>query len=72
MIWDVMGESIYQRVQSFTELAVALYAFSSTRSFGLPPSIGRGVKPPSTLTGFFRTARADDEMRRFCSGLWNT
>jgi aspartate/methionine/tyrosine aminotransferase len=68
VIWDVMGESIYQRVQSFTELATALYAFSSSRSFGLPPAIGRGVKPPSTLTGFFRTARADDEMRRFLLG----
>jgi len=68
MIWDVMGESIYQRVQSFTELATALYAFSSSRSFGLPPAIGHGVKPPSTLTGFFRTARADDEMRRFLLG----
>jgi hypothetical protein len=68
LIWDVMGESIYQRVQSFTELATALYAFSSTRSFGLPPAMGRGTKPSPTLTGFFRAARADDEMRRFLLG----
>ncbi len=68
MIWDVMGESIYQRVQSFTELATALYSFSSTRSFGLPPAIGRGTRPSPTLTGFFRTARSDDEMRRFLLG----
>ncbi len=30
-IWDLMGDSIYQRVQSFTELAVALHAFSASR-----------------------------------------
>ncbi len=35
IIWDVMGESIYQRVQSFAELATALYSFSSTRSLGV-------------------------------------
>ena len=63
-----MGESIYQRVQSFTELATALYAFSSTRSFGSSSAIGRGIKPPPTLTDFFRTARADDEMRSFLLG----
>jgi hypothetical protein len=68
IIWDVMGDSIYQRVQSFTELATALYAFSTSRSFGSLPAMGRGSKPPPTLTGFFRTARADDEMRRFLLG----
>ncbi|MEW5720397.1 MAG: hypothetical protein AB1817_17365, partial [Chloroflexota bacterium] len=68
IIWDVMGDSIYQRVQSFTELAAALYAFSLTRAFGAPPALGRSAKPPPTLTGFFRTARADDEMRRFLLG----
>jgi len=68
IIWDVMGESIYQRVASFTELATALYAFSSTRAFATPPAITRITKPPPTLTGFIRTARADDEMRRFLLG----
>ena len=65
VIWDVLDESIYQRVQSFTELATALYAFSSTRSFGSTPGIVRGAKPSSTLSGFFRANRADDEMRCF-------
>jgi aspartate/methionine/tyrosine aminotransferase len=68
IIWDVMGESIYQRVQSFTELATALYTFSSTRSFGSSSTISRGIKPPPTLTDFFRSARADDEMRSFLLG----
>ena len=34
IIWDVMGESIYQRVQSFSELATALYSFSATALWG--------------------------------------
>ena len=37
IIWDVMGDSIYQRVQSFTELATALYAFSANRPVRLSP-----------------------------------
>jgi aspartate/methionine/tyrosine aminotransferase len=65
IIWDMMGESIYQRVQSFAELAAALYSFSSTRSFGALPAIVRGTKLSPALAGFFRTARADDEMRQF-------
>jgi aspartate/methionine/tyrosine aminotransferase len=68
LIWQVMGDSIYQRTSSFTELATALYAFSLTRSFASPTMLARPVKPPPTLTGFFRTARADDEMRRFLLG----
>ncbi len=68
IIWDVMGESIYQRVQSFAELATALYSFSSTRSFGAPPAVVRGPKLSPALAGFFRTARADDEMRHFLMG----
>ncbi|MEW5873180.1 MAG: aminotransferase class I/II-fold pyridoxal phosphate-dependent enzyme [Chloroflexota bacterium] len=68
MIWEVMGESITQRVQSFAELATALYSFSSTRSFGAPQAGARGTKLPAALAGFFRTARADDEMRHFLVG----
>ena len=44
IIWDVIGESIYQRVQSFAELATALYSFSSTRSFSATPPAIRGAK----------------------------
>lgn len=68
IIWDVLGESIYQWVQSFTELATALYAFSTSRSFETPPTIARGTKLSPALVGFFRTARADDEMRHFLIG----
>lgn len=68
IIWDVLGESIYQWVQSFTELATALYSFSTARSFDMPPAIARGTKLSPALAGFFRTARADDEMRHFLIG----
>jgi hypothetical protein len=68
IIWDIMGESIYQRVQSFAELAVALYSFSSSYSFGASPAVPGGVKPSPALTSYLRTARADDEMRNFLIG----
>ena len=68
IIWDVLGESIFQWVQSFTELATALYAFSIARSFETSPAVARGTRLSPALTGFFRTARADDEMRHFLIG----
>ncbi|MFN2150643.1 MAG: hypothetical protein ACK2T5_03530, partial [Anaerolineales bacterium] len=67
-IWDVMGESIYQWVQSFTELATALYAFSTSRALDTAPILARGTKISPALAGFFRTARPDDEMHHFLIG----
>jgi hypothetical protein len=67
-IWDAFGESIYHWVQSFTELATALYAFSTTRSFDTSPTPARGTKLSPALADFFRTARVDDEMRNFLIG----
>lgn len=69
IIWDVIGDSIYQRVQSFAELATALYSFAGTRSLSAaPPPATRGTQLSPVLAGFFRTARADDEMRGFLIG----
>ncbi|MCK4898300.1 MAG: hypothetical protein KAS38_05965 [Anaerolineales bacterium] len=68
IIWDMLGESIYQWVQSFAELATALYSFSTAQTFNTPPAIARGTKLSPALAGFFRTARADDEMRHFLIG----
>jgi hypothetical protein len=64
----VLGDSIFQRVQSFAELATALHAFSSTRAFSALPAAVREPRLSPALTGFFRTARADDEMRQFLIG----
>jgi hypothetical protein len=66
VVWDVIQDSIYQRVQSFTELATALHSFSATRSFSSGSS--RGQKLPTALASFIRTARVDDEMRQFLVG----
>jgi hypothetical protein len=68
IIWDVIGDSIYQRVQSFAELATALYAFASTQPSGSAAPPLREAKLSPVLAGFFRTARADDEMRDFLMG----
>jgi hypothetical protein len=67
-IWDVLGESIYQWVQSFTELATALYSFSTSRSFDVQSAIAKDTKLSPALVEYFRTARADDEMRNFLIG----
>jgi hypothetical protein len=55
-------------VRSFAELATALYAFGLTRPVGAASSAARGARLSPALAGFFRTARADDEMRDFLSG----
>lgn len=65
IIWELIEESIYQRVQSFTELAMALYSLSATHSAGGLLTPPKGAKLPPTLTNFFRTAQSGDEMRRF-------
>jgi aspartate/methionine/tyrosine aminotransferase len=65
MIWEVISESIFQRVQSFTELATSLYSFSSTHSSELASTGVQLPKLSSALSGFIHTARADDEMRQF-------
>jgi aspartate/methionine/tyrosine aminotransferase len=67
LIWEVIGDSIYQRVHSFTELAIALYAFSSMRAFSASRPAS-GPKLSSALSGFIRSARVDDEMRQFLVG----
>jgi aspartate/methionine/tyrosine aminotransferase len=68
VIWDLMGDSIYQRVQSFTELATALHSVSPARSGQPTRAASGGQKLPVALTGFIRSARIDDEMRQFLVG----
>ena len=68
IIWEEIEETIYQRVQSFSELATALYSIPAPISAGAPPGLARSPKLSPALTGFLRTARADDEMRQFLVG----
>ncbi len=63
-IWDILEESVFQRVQSFTELAAGLYTLSGGQTIPSVPA-SRNPRLSPVLTGFFRTARADDEMRHF-------
>jgi hypothetical protein len=65
IIWDVLGESIYQWVHSFTELATALYSFSSNQLLDSPATITQETRISPNLAGYLRTARSDDEMRQF-------
>ncbi len=67
-LWELLGDSVYQRVQLFTELASALYAFSSTRSFETPGLPARPTRLPPALSVFFRTTRLDDDLRQFLIG----
>ena len=68
LLWEVIGDFTYQRVQSFTELATALYSFSTMRSYGPPPIAARGPKLSSALADFIRSAPVEDEMRQFLVG----
>jgi aspartate/methionine/tyrosine aminotransferase len=63
--WELLERPVFQRVQSFAELAVSLNSLSSKmKSVELPASM-KGIKLSPDLSNFFRTARADDEMRQF-------
>jgi aspartate/methionine/tyrosine aminotransferase len=68
LIWELIGDSIFQRVQSFTELATALYSFSTMRTYGPPPMAARGPKLSAALADFIRSAPVEDEMRQFLVG----
>ncbi len=68
VIWDEIEETIFQRVQSFSELATALYSIPAPPSPGISAGLGRSPKISPALTGYLRTARADDEMRQFLVG----
>jgi hypothetical protein len=64
-IWDLLESPLYQRVQSFAELAVALNSLSSTHVLKNAPGPLRTSKLSSDLTHFFRASNATDDMRQF-------
>ena len=47
---------------------MALYSFSANRSTTAALTAACGARLTPALSGFFRTARADDEMRNFLMG----
>ena len=64
-IWDLIGQPVFQRVESFVELAVSLYGISSKNLAPEVSAQGRTVRLPASLDSFFRMSRPDDEMHRF-------
>ena len=64
-IWELLESPLYQRVQSFTELAVALNSLSSTHVLKDGSSPLRGLKLSSELSHFFRESNTTDDMRQF-------
>jgi aspartate/methionine/tyrosine aminotransferase len=63
--WALLESPVFQRVEAFVELAVALYSLSERKLTPEIPPSGRPAKIPSRLDSFFRMSRADDEMRQF-------
>ena len=64
-IWDLLERPLYQRVQSFVELALALNSLSSTHVLKSEPGSLRARKMSSELSHFFRASNAPDDMRQF-------
>jgi aspartate/methionine/tyrosine aminotransferase len=63
--WALLESPVFQRVEAFVELAVALYSLSGRKLGPEVPLTGRPAKIPSRLDSFFRMSHADDEMRQF-------
>jgi hypothetical protein len=63
--WVLLATPVFQRVESFVELAVALYSLSAGKAGPDLPLAPRAVKIPSRLDSFFRMSGGDDEMRQF-------
>ena len=64
-IWELLDQPLYQRVQSFVELALALNTLSSTHVLKSSPAPMRAMKLSSELSHFFRATNATDDMRQF-------
>lgn len=71
-IWNEIGGSIYQRVQSFSELALAISSLPAPSSIAASTGMIRNPRVPPALSGFLRSAHADDEMRLFLVGTLET
>jgi hypothetical protein len=70
-IWELLEEPIYQRVQSFVELAVALNTLSHNQPLKNSPSTLRAMKLSSELSHFFTAANSTDDMRQFLAAALN-
>jgi aspartate/methionine/tyrosine aminotransferase len=70
-IWDLLESPIFQRVQSFVELAVALNTLSLSQPLKNSPSTLRAMKLSSELSHFFTQSNSTDDMRQFLAAALN-
>ena len=70
-IWDLLENPIFQRVQSFVELAVALNTLSLSQPLQNTPSTLRAIKLSSELSHFFTQSNPTDDMRQFLAAALN-
>jgi hypothetical protein len=63
--WELLEHPVLQRVESFVELAVSLYTLSQKPTSSILSGGNKELRLPTSLTNFFRVARADDEMQHF-------
>jgi hypothetical protein len=61
----LLERPLYQRVQSFVELALALNSLSSTHVLKSEPGPARARKISSEVSHFFRASNVTDDMRQF-------
>jgi hypothetical protein len=64
-IWQILEQPVFQRVQSFAELAVSLHSLSRTTGTTEIGGSKKALKLSPDLSHFFRIARSDDDMRQF-------
>lgn len=70
-IWELLENPIFQRVQSFVELAVALNTLSLGQPLKNTPSTLRAMKLSSDLSHFFTQSNSTDDMRQFLAAALN-
>jgi aspartate/methionine/tyrosine aminotransferase len=63
--WELLEQPVFQRVQSFAELAVALHSLSLHAPTSDRAAASRGIKLSADLSNFFRMSGPEDEMRQF-------
>jgi aspartate/methionine/tyrosine aminotransferase len=70
-IWTLLEQPIFQRVQSFVELAVALHSLSQNGQFNPAHDLVRGAKLPSDISHFFQGAQTNDDMSQFLAAAFD-
>ena len=68
-IWNLLEQPVFQRVASFSELAIALHSLSSNSATKELPFAPKKIKLSSEITNFFQMS-GDDNMRQFLAAAF--